>query len=338
MHVRVRFCWPHAAALAPTVCSTTRSPRGGHKHQVAARIQNFSPMPGKCARGEGTSKVSMRQERGYAGGALPTALRVHRVPFTIPSRWRIIRGRRITPTRGCSASSVLPLRSLQGSVQRCAPRTQRRVAGWRSCLRPPRRPRASQCSPGTRRTWRRGGWKRHTSKVVGGARLLRMVARARLAAAAHARAHPVPSQGGKEGGRSLDLEGTKSATRAAGPHRGHLSVGGLLEGGAHLGQVANHRSENGRTQPAAEPRRPRRARGAHQDRARASGSAARREAQQPNQARASLAWTNDMHPAFVRRWPRAAGASDGERWVLYVVGPLYWLQRRFPGQVLSPGS
>ena len=80
MHGRARFCWPRAVALAPTVCSTTRSPRRGHEHQVAARIQISSPMPGRRARGEGTNKVSVRQGRGYAG-ALPTALRAHRVPF-----------------------------------------------------------------------------------------------------------------------------------------------------------------------------------------------------------------------------------------------------------------
>ena len=70
VHVRARFCWPRAVALALTVCSTNRSPRRGHEHQVAAWVQISSPMPGRRARGEGTSKVSVRQERGYAG-ALP---------------------------------------------------------------------------------------------------------------------------------------------------------------------------------------------------------------------------------------------------------------------------
>ena len=116
MHGRARFCWPRAVALAPTVCSTTRSPCGGHEHQVAARIQISLPMPGRRARGEGTNKVSVRQGMGYAG-ALPTALRAHRVPFTVSSRWRIVRGRRIMPTRGGSANSVLPPRSLRGLVR-----------------------------------------------------------------------------------------------------------------------------------------------------------------------------------------------------------------------------
>ena len=64
-------------------------------------------MPGRRTRGEGTSKVSVRQGMGYAG-ALPTALSAHRVPFKASSRWRIVRGRRIMPARGGSASSVLP--------------------------------------------------------------------------------------------------------------------------------------------------------------------------------------------------------------------------------------
>ena len=71
-------------------------------------------MPGRFARGEGTNKVSVRQGRGYAG-ALPTALREGIAPRS--SRWRIVRGRRIMPTRGGSANSVLPSRSLRGLVR-----------------------------------------------------------------------------------------------------------------------------------------------------------------------------------------------------------------------------
>ena len=56
------------------------------------RLQKVHAMPGRRAHGEGTNKVSVRQGRGYAG-ALLTALRAHRVPLTVSSRWRIVRGR-----------------------------------------------------------------------------------------------------------------------------------------------------------------------------------------------------------------------------------------------------
>jgi len=48
------------------------------ENAVAVRLQVSSPKPGRRARGEGNSTVSVRQERGRAG-ALPTALRAHRV-------------------------------------------------------------------------------------------------------------------------------------------------------------------------------------------------------------------------------------------------------------------
>ena len=88
-----RWSWsPHDACVHAIVLAARGCARpDGVFHQVAARIQISSSMPGRRARGEGTNKVSVRQGRGYAG-ALPTALRAHRVPFTISSWWRIVRG------------------------------------------------------------------------------------------------------------------------------------------------------------------------------------------------------------------------------------------------------
>ena len=46
--------------------------RAAYEHEVAVRLQVSSPKPGRCARSEGTNKVSVRQGRGHAG-ALRTA-------------------------------------------------------------------------------------------------------------------------------------------------------------------------------------------------------------------------------------------------------------------------
>jgi hypothetical protein len=79
------------------------------------RLQVSSPKPGRRARGEGTRKVSVRQGRGHAG-ALPTALRAHRISITHLCRMQVLRGMRALPTRGGSANSVLPPRSPRGLV------------------------------------------------------------------------------------------------------------------------------------------------------------------------------------------------------------------------------
>ena len=46
------------------------------EHEVAVRLQVSSPKHGRCARGEDTSKVSVRQE-GRRSGALLSAVRAH---------------------------------------------------------------------------------------------------------------------------------------------------------------------------------------------------------------------------------------------------------------------
>jgi len=87
------------------------------------RLQVSSPKPGRRAHGGYTSKVSVRQGRGNAG-TLPTALRAHRIPITLKSRLRVLRGMRALPTRGGSASSVLPPRLTKGLI-RSAVRVER---------------------------------------------------------------------------------------------------------------------------------------------------------------------------------------------------------------------